>query len=117
MRETVLREIAHGEPGRFDDLTGIRLFESRQHLRVVLPAPFGPLRPTRSRSSICQLTDPSSTRSPNDFVRRKAGSRRLLAERLGRGGENARHPERLRQIAGNAEVHRFDGLSLRSRSP
>ena len=32
--------------------------------RVVLPAPFGPLSPTRSRSSICQLTASSSTRSP-----------------------------------------------------
>ena len=33
MHETVLREIAHGEPGRLDDLTGIRLFETRQHLQ------------------------------------------------------------------------------------
>src|SRR5437773_6810303 len=36
---------------------------------VVLPAPFGPHRPTRSRSVICQVTLSSKTRSPNDFVR------------------------------------------------
>src|SRR5262245_51491007 len=35
---------------------------------VVLPAPLGPLRPTRSRSSICQLTVSRSTRSPNDLL-------------------------------------------------
>src|SRR5688500_16511691 len=37
--------------------------------RVVLPAPLGPARPTRSRSSICQLTASRSTRSPNDLLR------------------------------------------------
>ncbi len=37
--------------------------------RVVLPAPFGPASPTRSRSSICQLTESRSTRSPKAFVR------------------------------------------------
>src|SRR5438094_2305926 len=36
---------------------------------VVLPAPFGPQRPTRSLSVICQVTSSSSTRSPNDLVR------------------------------------------------
>src|SRR3954469_24964259 len=36
---------------------------------VVLPAPFGPHRPTRSPSPICHVTWSSRTRSPNDFVR------------------------------------------------
>ena len=35
---------------------------------VVLPAPFGPHRPTRSPAVICQVTSSRSTRSPNDFV-------------------------------------------------
>ena len=34
---------------------------------VVFPAPFGPARPTRSPSSICQLTASRRTRPPNDF--------------------------------------------------
>ena len=34
---------------------------------VVFPAPFGPARPTRSPSSICQLTASRSTRPPNDL--------------------------------------------------
>src|SRR4029453_13640737 len=32
--------------------------------RVVLPAPFGPQRPTRSRSPICHVTWSNRTRSP-----------------------------------------------------
>src|SRR5437773_3519912 len=36
---------------------------------VVLPAPFGPHRPTRSPSSICQVTASRSTWSPNALVR------------------------------------------------
>ncbi len=35
---------------------------------VVLPAPFGPQRPTRSRAVICHVTWSSSTRSPNVLV-------------------------------------------------
>src|ERR1700731_1137516 len=35
---------------------------------VVLPAPFGPHRPTRSRGVICHVTWSSRTRSPYDFV-------------------------------------------------
>ena len=37
--------------------------------KVVLPAPFGPARPTRSPAVICQVTRSSRTRSPKDFVR------------------------------------------------
>ena len=39
---------------------------------VVLPAPFGPLRPTRSPSSICQLTESRRTRPPNDLEREES---------------------------------------------
>ncbi len=35
---------------------------------VVLPAPFGPHNPTRSRAVICQVTWSNRTRSPNAFV-------------------------------------------------
>src|SRR5918993_1409256 len=35
---------------------------------VVLPAPFGPHRPTRSPSPICHVTWSMSVRSPKDFV-------------------------------------------------
>src|SRR5690606_12403178 len=36
--------------------------------RVVLPAPFGPHRPTLSRPESCHVTDSSRTRSPNALV-------------------------------------------------
>ncbi len=39
---------------------------------VVLPAPLGPQRATRSRSSICQVTASSSTRSPKDLDREES---------------------------------------------
>ena len=39
---------------------------------VVFPAPFGPLKPTRSPSSICQLTESRRTRPPNDFEREES---------------------------------------------
>ena len=39
---------------------------------VVLPAPFGPHRPTRSPCEICQVTSSSRTRSPKDFVREES---------------------------------------------
>jgi len=35
---------------------------------VVLPAPFGPHRPTHSRSDTCHVTSSNRTRAPNDLV-------------------------------------------------
>ena len=35
---------------------------------VVLPAPFGPQRPTVSRSDTCQVTSSRRTLAPNDLV-------------------------------------------------
>ena len=39
---------------------------------VVLPAPFGPQRPTRSRATICHVTPLNNTRSPNVLVSSKS---------------------------------------------
>src|SRR6185295_13214700 len=150
--------------------------------RVVLPAPFGPQRPTRSRSVICHVTWSKSTRSPKVLVRSeswimltgkeisvylqgwkaarreggkagrrqggKAGRRQggkagrpegkaerlegrhptfqpsslsaflpcmrppSLAQRFSGRREHLRHPKRLGQVAGDAEVHRFDRARL-----
>ena len=68
--EAVLRQIADRQAGRLDD--DPRSGSSRPasiRSSVVLPAPFGPQRPTRSPSSTCQVTSSSRTRSPKAFVR------------------------------------------------
>ena len=86
---------------------------------VVLPAPFGPHRPTRSRGVICHVTWSSRTRSPYDFVSSDSwimpwqpllgGGVSLFAECLGGRREDLRHAERFREVTGDAEVHRVDG--------
>src|SRR5512134_1788563 len=82
--------------------------------RVVFPAPFGPHKPTRSPSVICQVTWSSSTRSPYDFVRSEswitgtssaARRRRSPRQGLGRGGQHLLDRERLAQVAAHPEVH------------
>src|SRR5260221_7857069 len=101
---------------------------------VVLPAPLGPLRPTRSRSSICHVTASRSTRSPNDLEREeswitlemwKCGNWEmwkfpnshmskfpnsvLFPERFRSRSQHPWHAEGLRQVARDAQVDRLDG--------
>src|SRR5687768_7925167 len=63
---------------------------------VVLPAPFGPHRPTRSPSPICHVTRSNSVRSPKDLV----SSASWITERQFEGG-SASFPPFLRR--GHAE--------------
>ena len=93
---------------------------------VVLPAPFGPQRPTRSRSPTCQVTWSSSVRSPNDFrdllklepFRRgltRAGSSQdrpgvLFAQRARAASGKDCGMERFGQISGDAEIDRSIAL-------
>src|SRR5688500_12160407 len=96
---------------------------------VVLPAPLGPHRPTRSPDVICQVTSSRSTRSPNDFVMEDSCNKSGLGiEIWGLGirdwglawlsdclrccSEDLRNSKRLRQIAGYAQVDRFNRGSL-----
>src|SRR5262245_41498600 len=78
---------------------------------VVLPAPFGPHKPTRSPSSICQVTASRRTRSPKDFVRFESWIT-LFAKRLGGSGQHLWHAEGFRQVAADAQVDRFDCARL-----
>src|SRR3954466_2876826 len=103
---------------------------------VVLPAPFGPLRPTRSRSSICHVTASSRTRSPKDLLRDEScinvecenveiwksrfpnyqisrlANLVLFAEGFRRRSQHAWHTEGLGEIARDATIHSFDGAGL-----
>src|SRR5687768_6923614 len=83
---------------------------------VVLPAPFGPHKPTRSRSPTCHVTCSRSTFSPNALVTSWSCSTNysgvLLSQRSGCGRKDLRHAEGFREISRHTEVDRFDGARL-----
>ena len=86
---------------------------------VVLPAPFGPHRPTRSPSPICHVTcieQRAIAEGLGEF--RELDHDEMPCIRRPRRPSPWRRPpapadaERLREVAGDAEIHRFDGARL-----